>query len=158
MPTVADSPITQKRSARPQSVLFMCGQNVVRSVMAAALTRHLFGKSVYVGSAGVVAGEPDPFVTAVMDEMGLDVSKHRPQSLEELEEYEGLGFDLVISLAPSAHHRALELTRTNALDVEYWPTADPTREGGNREQRLEAYRAVRDELEQQILARFRTRP
>ncbi len=158
MPTVADSPITQKRSARPQSVLFMCGQNVVRSVMAAALTKHLFGKSVYVGSAGVVAGEPDPFVTAVMEEMGLDVSKHRPQTLEELEEYEGLGFDLVISLAPSAHHRALELTRTNALSVEYWPTVDPTREGGNREQRLDAYRAVRDELEQQILTRFRTRP
>ena len=79
-----------KRSARPQSVLFMCGQNVVRSVMAAALTRHLFGKSLYVGSAGVIAGEADPFVAAVLDEIGLDVKKHRPQSVEELEEYEGL--------------------------------------------------------------------
>ncbi|MFG1299872.1 low molecular weight phosphatase family protein [Xanthobacter sp. V3C-3] len=144
-----------KRSARPQSVLFMCGQNVVRSVMAAALTRHLFGKSLYVGSAGVIAGEADPFVAAVLDEIGLDVKKHRPQSVEELEEYEGLNFDLAISLSPDAHHRALELTRTNALDVEYWPTPDPTGEGGNREQRLEAYRAVRDELEQRIRARFR---
>lgn len=150
-----EPPAAPKRSARPQSVLFMCGQNVVRSVMAAALARHLFGKSLYVGSAGVIAGDPDPFVTAVMEEIGLDVKKHRPQSVEDLEEYEGLSFDLAISLSPDAHHRALELTRTNALNVEYWPTPDPTGEGGNREQRLEAYRAVRDELEQRIRARFR---
>lgn len=151
-----EPPAAPKRSARPQSVLFMCGQNVVRSVMAAALARHLFGKSLYVGSAGVIAGDPDPFVAAVMEEIGLDVKKHRPQSVEDLEEYEGLSFDLAISLSPDAHHRALELTRTNALAVEYWPTPDPTGEGGNREQRLEAYRAVRDELEQRIRARFRT--
>jgi len=150
-----EPPAAPKRSARPQSVLFMCGQNVVRSVMAAALAKHLFGKSLYVGSAGVIAGDPDPFVTAVMEEIGLDVHRHRPQSVEDLEEYEGLGFDLAISLSPDAHHRALELTRTNALDVEYWPTSDPTGEGGNREQRLEAYRAVRDELEQRIRTRFR---
>lgn len=136
-------------------MLFICGQNVVRSVMAAAWARHLYGKSLYVGSAGVIAGDPDPFVSAVMEEVGLDISRHKPQSLEDLEEYEGLGFDLAISLSPDAHHRALELTRTNALDVEYWPTADPTGEGGNREQRLEAYRAVRDELEQHVRARFR---
>jgi len=154
MPT-ADPEVARSRSARPQSVLFICGQNVVRSVMAAALLRHLYGKSIYVGSAGVIAGEPDPFVATVMDEIGLDVHKHRPQSLEELEEYEGLGFDLAVSLSPDAHHRALELTRTNALGVEYWPTADPTRGGGNREQRLDASRAVRDELEQRIRARFR---
>lgn len=150
-----EPPAAPKRSARPQSVLFICGQNVVRSVMAAALARHLFGKSIYVGSAGVIAGDPDPFVSAVMEEIGLDVHKHRPQSVEELDEYEGLSFDLAISLSPDAHHRALELTRTNALDVEYWPTPDPSRESGNREQRLDAYRAVRDELEQRIRARFR---
>ncbi|MDI4665607.1 arsenate reductase ArsC [Xanthobacter autotrophicus] len=150
-----EPPAAPKRSARPQSVLFMCGQNVVRSVMAQALAKHLFGKSIYVASAGVIAGEADPFVTAVLEEIGLDVKKHRPQSVEDLEEYEGLSFDLAITLSPDAHHRALELTRTNALGVEYWPTPDPTGEGGNREQRLDAYRAVRDELEQRIRARFR---
>ncbi|MFG1178902.1 low molecular weight phosphatase family protein [Xanthobacter sp. V7C-1B] len=133
----------------------MCGQNVVRSVMAQALAKHLFGKSIYVASAGVIAGDVDPFVTAVLDEIGLDVKKHRPQSVEDLEEYEGLSFDLAITLSPDAHHRALELTRTNALGVEYWPTPDPSRESGNREQRLDAYRTVRDELEQRIRARFR---
>jgi len=150
-----EPPAVPKRSARPQSVLFMCGQNVVRSVMAQALAKHLFGKSIYVASAGVIAGDADPLVTAVLDEIGLDVKKHRPQSVEDLEEYEGLSFDLAITLSPDAHHRALELTRTNALGVEYWPTSDPSREAGNREQRLDAYRAVRDELEQRIRARFR---
>ncbi|WP_341989043.1 arsenate reductase ArsC [Azorhizobium sp. AG788] len=149
-----DAPLPE-RAVRPQSVLFLCGQNVVRSVMAAALTKHLFGKSLYVMSAGVIAGDVDPFVTAVMEEDGLDVSRHKPRTLEDLEEYEGLGFDLAISLAPDAHHLALEATRTNALTVEYWPTADPTLETGNREQRMAAYRAVRDELEQRIRARFR---
>ncbi|MFG1412950.1 MAG: low molecular weight phosphatase family protein [Pseudomonadota bacterium] len=148
-------PAAASRSARPQSVLFICGQNVVRSVMASAWAKHLFGKSLYVGSAGVIAGEADPFVTAVMEEVGLDVRRHRPKSVEELEELEGLGFDLAISLSPDAHHRALEITRTNALGVEYWPTADPTLEAGNREQRLEAYRTVRDELERHVRARFR---
>ncbi|RTL92719.1 low molecular weight phosphatase family protein [Ancylobacter aquaticus] len=138
-------------------MLFMCGQNSVRSPMAAVLARHLFGRSLYVGSAGVLKGEADPFVIAAIDEVGLDLSRHRPQTLEELEENEGLGFDLVITLSPDAHHRALELTRTNAIDVEYWPTPDPTLATGNREQRLDAYRDVRDELERRIRTRFRPR-
>ena len=150
-----EPPAAPQRSARPQSVLFMCGQNVVRSVMASALARHLFGKSIYVGSAGVIAGDADPFVTAVMEEIGLDVKKHRPQSVEDLEEYEGLNFDLAISLSPDAHHRALELTRTNALKVEYWPTPDPTLVHGSREQVLEAYRAVRDGLAGRIRERLK---
>ena len=143
------------RKARPQAVLFMCGQNCVRSPMAAALARHLFGRSIYVGSAGVMKGDADPFTAAAIDEIGLDISRHRPQTLEELEENEGLAFDLVITLSPDAHHRALELTRSNALDVEYWPTPDPTLVTGNREQQMDAYRAVRDELEMRIRARFR---
>ncbi|MBS9479010.1 low molecular weight phosphatase family protein [Ancylobacter sp. VKM B-3255] len=136
-------------------MLFMCGQNVVRSPMAAILARHLFGRSLYVGSAGVIKGENDPFVRAAIDEIGLDLSRHRPQTLEELEENEGLAFDLVITLSPDAHHRALELTRTNAIDVEYWPTPDPSLASGNREQRMDAYRTVRDELEMRIKRRFR---
>lgn len=155
-PTSAyDGPVPGGRNERPQSVLFMCGQNCVRSPMAAALARHLFGRSIYVGSAGVMKGETDPFVTTVIDEIGLDLRRHRPQTLEDLEENEGLAFDLVITLSPDAHHRALELTRTNAIDVEYWPTPDPTLVTGNREQQMDAYRAVRDELEKRIRTRFR---
>jgi len=150
-----DGPVPGGRNERPQAVLFMCGQNCVRSPMATALARHLFGRSIYVGSAGVMKGEPDPFMAAAIDEIGLDVKRHRPQTLEDLEENEGLAFDLVITLSPDAHHRALELTRTNAIDVEYWPTPDPTVVTGNREQQMDAYRAVRDELEKRIRARFR---
>ena len=141
---------------RPQAVLFACGLNAVRSPMAAALFRHLFGRSSYVGSAGVRKGELDPFAVAAMEEIGLDIAKHRPATFEELEDLEGLNFDLIVTLAPEAHHKALDLTRTLALEVEYWPTADPTIVEGNREQRLDAYREVRDQLMRRIRERFGT--
>ena len=126
--------------------------------MAAALFRQLFGRTRYVGSAGVRKGELDPFAVAAMDEAGIDIGKHRPMTFEELEDWEGLNFDLIVTLSPEAHHKALELTRTLAADVEYWPTPDPTDTAGNREQRMEAYRAVRDMLAQRIKARFAWRP
>jgi protein-tyrosine-phosphatase len=141
------------RSARPQAVLFACGLNAVRSPMAAALFRHYFGGT-YVGSAGVRKGELDPFAVAAMEEIGLDIAKHKPKTLEELEEWEGLNFDLIVTLSPEAHHSALEVTRTLGADVEYWPTADPTAIEGTREQRLDAYREVRDQLAQRIRKRF----
>ena len=143
-----------ERRARPQAVLFACGLNAVRSPMAAGLFQQMFGKTVYVGSAGVQKGEPDPFAVAAMDEIGIDISRHKPVTFEELDELEGLNFDLIVTLSPPAHHKALELTRTLAADVEYWPTADPTAAEGNREQRLEAYREVRDQLMAHIRERF----
>jgi protein-tyrosine-phosphatase len=141
------------RSARPQAVLFACGMNAVRSPMAAALFRHFFART-YVGSAGVRKGELDPFAVAAMEEIGLDIAKHKPMTIEELEDWEGLNFDLIVTLSPEAHHRALEVTRTLGADVEYWPTADPTAIEGTREQRLDAYREVRDQLAQRIRQRF----
>jgi len=122
--------------------------------MAAALCRHWFGQSIHVGSAGVRKGELDPFAITAMQEIDVDMSKHRPITFEELEEWEGLNFDLIVTLAPEAHHRALELTRTLAVDVEYWPTPDPTAADGSREQRLAAYREVREQLEKHIRERF----
>jgi protein-tyrosine-phosphatase len=138
---------------RPQAVLFMCALNAVRSPMAAGLFRHFFGRT-YVGSAGVRKGELDPFAVAAMDEIGLDIAKHKPMTIEEMEDWEGLNFDLIVTLSPEAHHRALEVTRTLGADVEYWPTADPTATEGTREQRLDAYREVRDQLAQRIRQRF----
>ena len=139
---------------RPQAVLFACGLNSVRSPMAAGLARYFFGNTIYVGSAGVRKGDLDPFAVAAMDEIGLDISKHKPMTFEELQDWEGLNFDLIVTLSPEAHHRALELTRTLAVDVEYWPIPDPTDGSGNREQRLDAYRSVRDQLTQRIRERF----
>jgi len=142
------------RSSRPQSVLFACGMNAVRSPMAAALAQRMFGQSIYVRSSGVQRGELDPFAVAVMEEIGIDISRHKPVTFEDLEDLEGLNFDLIVTLSPPAHHKAVELTRVNAADVEYWPTFDPTSAEGSREQRLDAYRAVRDELMKQIRERF----
>jgi len=141
------------RAARPQAVLFACGLNAVRSPMAAGLFRHFFART-YVGSAGVRKGELDPFAVAAMEELGLDIARHKPMTFEEMEEWEGLNFDLIVTLSPEAHHRALELTRTIAADVEYWPTPDPTPTEGTREQRMDAYRAVRDQLQKRIKDRF----
>jgi protein-tyrosine-phosphatase len=139
---------------RPQSVLFACGLNSVRSPMAAGLLRQMLGSALYVGSAGVRKGELDRFAAAAMEEIGIDIRTHRPVTFEELEDLEGLNFDLIVTLSPEAHHKALELTRTLALDVEYWPTADPTAIEGSREQRINAYRDVRDQLLQRIRTRF----
>ena len=139
---------------RPQAVLFACGLNAVRSPMAAALLKQMLGGSLYIASAGVRKGELDPFAQAAMEEIGLDIHAHGPITFEELEDLEGLNFDLIVSLSPPAHHKALELTREVAADVEYWPTVDPTASEGSREQRLNAYRDVRDQLMARIHARF----
>ena len=138
----------------PRAVLFACTMNVIRSPMAAAILRHLAGQRFYVESAGVRAGEGDPFVEAVMNEIGIDVSRHRPQTLSDLND---TSFDLIITLSPEAHHQALELTRTMAVEVEYWPTLDASAvlETGNRDQILAAYRTVRDGLFSRIKERFR---
>lgn len=122
--------------------------------MAAAMLRHFFPKAMYVASVGILKGHHDPFVDIVMDEIGIDMKKHRPMTFDELEELEGLNFDLVISLAPEAHHHAVDLTRSLSVETEYWPTPDPDTTIENREQRLVAYRAVRDLLLDRIKARF----
>ena len=106
------------RARQPQAVLFACGQNSVRSPMAESLLRQMFPQAVYVRSAGVKKGELDPFAVSVMAELGQDISQHKPTTFEELEDWEGLNFDLIITLSPEAHHKALELTRTIAADVE----------------------------------------
>jgi protein-tyrosine-phosphatase len=126
--------------------------------MAAALARQMFGGAFRVGSAGAREGELDYFAVAAMAELGIDISDHRPMTFEELEDWDGLDYDLIVTLAPEAHHRALELTHRLAAAVEYWPTPDPTGIEGNREQRLEAYRAVRDGLIDRIKTRFAAPP
>lgn len=143
---------------RPATVLFACSMNAVRSPMAASLLKYIAGKALYVASAGVRKGEADGFTIAVMDEFGIDIKKHRAQTFEELEDYEGFNFDLLITLSPEAHHKALEFTRTMAVEVEYWPTFDPSTQQGSRDQILEAYRTVRDQLMTRIRKRFSTGP
>ena len=135
----------------PSAVLFICTQNAIRSPMAAALMHHIAGHKVYVASAGLRAGDPDPFVGIIMDEIGLDLTRHRPHSLDDLSDS---AFDLVISLSPEADAHARAMAKTMAVEVEHWPTPDPSTTQGSRSQILDSYRAVRDGLQTRITARF----
>jgi protein-tyrosine-phosphatase len=129
----------------------MCGMNAVRSPMAERLAREVLPASTFIASAGVRAGEPDPFAAAVLAEDGLALENHTPKTLDDLED---VYFDLIVTLSPEAHHAALELTRSLAVEVEYWPTADPASAPGARDQIMAAYRDVRDRLKARIEARF----
>ena len=142
-------PPATKARGRPQSVLFACTLNAVRSPMAETIARHYFGRSIRFASAGLKRGEPNGFATAAMAEIGMDISRHRPRTFEELEDE---NYDLIVTLSPEAHHRALEFTRAMAVEVIYWPTPDPTATQGSRETMLEAYRDVRDRLAARIKA------
>lgn len=135
----------------PTSVLFMCGMNSVRSPMAELLARRALPASTFVASAGIRAGERDPFVDMVLAEEGLSLHERQPRTVDDLEDHY---FDLIVTLSPEAHHAALELTRSMAVDVEYWPMPDPTIVGGTRDHIMAAYRDVRERLKQRIAARF----
>ncbi len=135
----------------PGAVLFACTQNSIRSPMAEAILKHLHGRRIYVDSAGVHSREVDGFAIAAMDEIGIDISGHRPKTFEDLEDS---SFDVIISLSPEAQHHAVEMTRTMACEVEFWNIFDPSIIEGGRETRLTAYRQVRDALEKKILQRF----
>jgi protein-tyrosine-phosphatase len=139
----------------PGSVLFCCTRNSIRSPMAEGLLKMLHGRRIFVDSAGVRGGEVDPFAVAVMDEIGLDLTRHRAKTFDELED---TSFDLIVSLSPEAQHRAVEMTRTMAAEIEFWNTMDPSIVEGHREARLDAYRQVRDGLMARIQARFPLRP
>ncbi|MDP6346578.1 MAG: arsenate reductase ArsC [Alphaproteobacteria bacterium] len=135
----------------PGSVLFACNFNSVRSPMAEGLAKQLFGDSIYIDSVGVRQGSVDGFAVAVMAEIGIDIARHDAKTFDDLED---TSFDLVITLTPEAQHKAVELTRTMAIELEYWPTYDPTDARGSREAILESYRQIRDDLQRRIQARF----
>ena len=143
--------LAEPRPGMPQSVLFACTLNAVRSPMAEALLRRLHGRRIYVASVGLRTADVDPFAVAVMSEIGIDIKEHQAKTFEELENE---SFDLVVTLSPEAHHRALELTRVMACEVEYWPMLDATSIEGSRSAKLDAYRSVRDALAAKIKVRF----
>lgn len=139
------------RPDMPSAVLFACTMNAIRSPMAAGILNHYCGTKVFVDSVGVKAQEVDGFAVTVMAEIGIDISDHQEKTFEELEDN---SFDLVITLSPEAQHKAMEMTRTMACEVDFWHTLDPSWIEGSREERLEAYRRVRDELLDKLTARF----
>ncbi len=139
-------------AARPGAVLFACNLNRVRSPMAEGLIKLLYGTEIYVDSCGLrPTGDFDPFAVEVMREIGADLSRHHAKSFDDLDP---AAFDLVISLTPEAHHRAVEMTRAAAVEIDYWPTFDPTLASGSRAAVLDAYRGVRDALMARVVERF----
>ncbi|MER8376095.1 low molecular weight phosphatase family protein [Mesorhizobium sp. M1406] len=125
--------------------------NAVRSPMAEQLARRMLPATIFVASAGVRAGERDPFVDAVLAEEGLTLGERHPRTMDDLEDDY---FDLIVTLSPEAHHAALELTRSLAVEVEYWPMPDPTDADGTRERIMASYRDVRERLKLRIGRRF----
>ena len=141
----------------PTSVLFCCDHNAVRSPMAEGLMKKFYGTGVYVQSAGVKSDlEIDGFAIAVCKEMGVELSRHRSRTFDEMEDWgDDLGsFDLVIALSPASQRRALDLTQRYHLTVDFWPILDPTGMGVTREQKLEHYRQSRDQIRDRLIARF----
>lgn len=138
-------------SEHPSSVLFCCTNNSLRSPIAEGIMKFLYGRSVFVDSVGLRAGELDAFAVAAMDEIGIDISGHRAKTFNDLADE---SFDLIISLSPEAQHHAVEMTRSMATEVEFWNTLDPSVVEGSREVRLDAYRGVRDTLITRMKQRF----
>ena len=135
----------------PASLLFACSENSVRSPMAEALAKRLYGQASYIDSVGVRASEVDFFAAAALDELGIDVHRHHAKTFDDVDPS---SFDLIVTLSPEAHHQALEVVRGTAADVEYWPVMDPSGVEGSREMRLEAYRSTRDQILARLKARF----
>jgi protein-tyrosine-phosphatase len=135
----------------PASLLFACSENSVRSPMAEALAKRLYGQASYIDSVGVRASEVDFFAAAALDELGIDVHRHHAKTFDDVDPS---SFDLIVTLSPEAHHQALEFTRGTAAEVEYWPVMDPSAVEGSREMRLSAYRSTRDQILARLKARF----
>ena len=135
----------------PASLLFACSENSVRSPMAEALAKRLYGQASYIDSVGVRASEVDFFAAAALDELGIDVHRHHAKTFGDVDPS---SFDLIVTLSPEAHHQALEFTRGTAAEVEYWPVMDPSVVEGSRDMRLSAYRSTRDQILARLKARF----
>jgi protein-tyrosine-phosphatase len=135
----------------PASLLFACSENSVRSPMAEALAKRLYGQASYIDSVGVRASMVDGMAAAALDELGIDVHRHHAKTFDDVDPS---SFDLIVTLSPEAHHQALEFTRGTAAEVEYWPVMDPSAVEGSREMRLSAYRSTRDQILARLKARF----
>ncbi|AML50173.1 low molecular weight phosphatase family protein [Falsihalocynthiibacter arcticus] len=143
--------------SRPTSVLFCCDHNAVRSPMAEGVMKALYGTSIYIQSAGVKNDlEIDGFAIAVCKEIGVELSRHRSRSFDEMQEWgdDLSSYDLVVALSPASQRRVLDLTRIYHIEIEYWPILDPTGLGEGREERLLSYRQTRDQIRDQLLERF----
>ncbi len=151
--------MTDGKAAPVQSILFVCSMNSVRSPIAEGVAKELFGRRIYIDSAGLRNSTLDPFALVVLREVGIEFSEDTPRLLENI----GLeGFDMVITLSQEARATVSERVRATAVEHIHWPIDDPTLTEGSRDARLVAYRSVRDGiralLKEQIAPRIRRIP
>ena len=137
-----------KQIKQNNNILFVCQRNALRSPIAQALAKHLYINIINSQSAGLFPENIDPFAAAIMSEIGIDIAHHKPNTIENALKQK---FQHIISLAPEAHHKILSsIENTDNIKIQYWPTLDPSMIHGNREQKIHAYRQVREQLKQKI--------
>lgn len=144
-------------SKLPQSILFCCDHNAVRSPMAEGLMKKFYGSKTYVQSAGVLADKDiDGFSIAVCAELDIELARHKSRSFDEMQKLgdELSSFDLIVALSPASQTEAAKITRFYALQVDYWPIIDPTGIGEGREENLVSYRKARDQIIERLITKF----
>lgn len=146
-----------QKTALPQSILFCCDQNAVRSPMAEGIMKKLYGQDAYVQSAGLRSDlEIDGFAIAVCAEIGVELDRHRSRSFEEMEKWgeQFSSFDLVVALTPASRTQAHQQAKYAHVELDYWPVSDPSAAGDGREVKLMAYRRARDEIVEYLTERW----
>ncbi len=129
-----------------QRVLILCTGNSARSQMAEGLLRHIAGDRFEVRSAGIKPGFVRPEAIAVMKEIGVDISGHRSKHVDE---FAGEAFDYVLTVCDNAKGTCpVYPGHTNRIHKGF---EDPAAVQGSDEQRLDAYRRVRDQLKSYLL-------
>ena len=130
-------------------VLFVCTHNSARSQMAEGLLRHLLGDRYEAASAGTEPGGVRPLAVAAMAELGIDISGQRSKSIDQ---FLSDRFDYVITVCDQARESCPVFP--NAARQLHWSLPDPSQAEGDEQERLRAFRAVRDELRRRIEATF----
>ena len=141
----------------PQSVLFCCNYNSVRSPMAEGILKKLIGKKIFVQSVGVFDSlEIDGFTVRVCDEIDIKLNKHRVRSLSEMEQQGGFigSFDLVIPFTQESMKEVQKYSTFSSVNIEKWGVEEPLKDENDINQTLGSYRRTRDIILNKIYKRF----
>jgi len=128
-----------------RSVLILCTGNSARSQMAEGLLRHIGGTRYEVFSAGTKPVGLNPLAIKAMREVGIDISAQRSKSVAE---FSGQEFATVITVCDNAAEECPVFP--GAPQRVHWSVTDPAAVSGTKEEKLGAFRKVRDELERRI--------
>ena len=134
------------------SILFVCNINSIRSPMAESILKVWFDKKIFIDSCGICEGKIDHMAVEVMAEDNFDLSNHNSKLFSSLQD---TSFDLIITFTKEAFVEVTSLTKTQDCEIEYLKILDASQTTGNRQQRLDSYRQVRDLLKEKLNKRFK---